>query len=80
MPLYPFNNNPFRITHPKYGSFSLKLSIQNKSIGSIHNWHGKSVWEYYQIVNGKAVKISHDTFHDKMKSGSTINQPLYVED
>jgi len=51
-----------------------------KSIGAIHNWHGKPVWEHYQIVSGKAVKIAHDTFQDLMKSGSTINQPLYAED
>jgi len=50
------------------------------SIGALHNWHGNKKWEYYQIVKGKAVKISVDAFHDLRMKGHTINQPLYVGD
>jgi hypothetical protein len=53
---------------------------QENSIGAIHNWQGIPTWEYYQIKDGKAVKISKLIFNDLMKNGSVINQPLYVED
>ena len=56
------------------------MFLPEKSIGAIHNWHGQNVWEYYQILNGKADKISEDTFHDLRKEGSTINQPRYAEE
>ena len=50
------------------------------SIGAIHNWHDDKKWEHYQIVNGKAVRISTVEFHEQRKKRTTVNQPLYVED
>ena len=54
------------------------------SIGAIHNWHEKPIWEHYQIIGGKAKQISQDAWfdlYDKRKAlGIEVNQPLYVED
>jgi len=43
MPLYPFNNNPFRITHPKYGSFSFvpkgkMLAVSGRRMNPADEW------------------------------------------
>jgi hypothetical protein len=53
---------------------------KENSIGAIYRWHEEPRWEYYQINQKKAVKISPDTFYDLMLNDETIiNQPLYVE-
>jgi hypothetical protein len=52
------------------------------SIGAIHNWHDKPIWEHYQIKNGKAQQISEavwfDLYDTRKAAGIEVLPPLYV--
>jgi hypothetical protein len=63
------------------GKSDLGLKPKENDIGAIFNWHGKPIWEHYQIIGGHAKRISKIDFHELMKKdGIVILQPVYVED